>query len=75
MKKLVKHGNSYALIIDKPLLDLLQIGPDTPLEIWSDGQRLVIQPLRDQVQSELLEEALEWLHANYANCMKRLADS
>ena len=46
IKKLVKHGNSYALIIDKPIMDLLGITPTTPLEITTDGQRLIITPIR-----------------------------
>ena len=29
IKKLTKHGNSWALIIDKPVLDLLNINPET----------------------------------------------
>jgi antitoxin component of MazEF toxin-antitoxin module len=31
IKKLIKHGNSAALIIDKPILDLLHVKMDTPL--------------------------------------------
>ena len=33
LKNLTKHGNSWALIIDKPILDLLKIDPTAPLEI------------------------------------------
>ncbi len=32
IKKLTKHGNSLALVIDRPILDLLRIDPDTPLD-------------------------------------------
>ena len=31
-RTLVKHGNSLALVIDKPILEMLQITADTPLE-------------------------------------------
>jgi antitoxin MazE len=48
IKKLVRHGNSYALVIDRPILDLLKIEPDTPLEITTDGSVLTITPIRDQ---------------------------
>ena len=30
-KLLIKHGNSLALVIDKPILDMLQISAETPL--------------------------------------------
>ena len=33
VKNLTKHGNSYALIIEKPIMELLNIEPETPLEI------------------------------------------
>jgi antitoxin component of MazEF toxin-antitoxin module len=39
IKTLTKLGNSYALVIDKPILDLLKIRPDTPLEIATDGKK------------------------------------
>ncbi len=32
-KKLVRHGNSLALIIDKPILELLGIGEEDEVEI------------------------------------------
>ena len=28
IKNLVKHGNSWALVIDRPILDLLKIDPE-----------------------------------------------
>jgi antitoxin component of MazEF toxin-antitoxin module len=33
VKTLIKHGNSLALIIDKPALELLKIDENTPIEI------------------------------------------
>ena len=44
IKKLTKHGNSWALVIDKPVLELLKIDPETPLEIATDGRTLIISP-------------------------------
>ncbi|MDK1031408.1 MAG: AbrB/MazE/SpoVT family DNA-binding domain-containing protein [Planctomycetia bacterium] len=46
IKKLAKVGNSLALIIQKPILRLLDIDEDTPLEITSDGKNLFIRPIR-----------------------------
>ena len=42
IKKLVPHGNSAALIIDKPILDILKVDMDTPLEITTDGKNIII---------------------------------
>jgi prolyl-tRNA synthetase len=41
-KTLVKHGNSLALVIDKPILDLLNIDGSTPLNVTTDGRLLFI---------------------------------
>ena len=44
LKKLTKHGNSLALVIDRPILELLNIDTDTPLDISTDGRRLIVAP-------------------------------
>ena len=45
IKKLVRHGNSWALVIDRPILDLLKICPEDPLEITTDGTKMTISPV------------------------------
>ncbi len=46
-KKLTKHGNSYALVIDRPILELLGINNDTLLEISTpDGATIMITPVK-----------------------------
>lgn len=44
VKTLTKHGNSLALVIDKPILELLKIDADTPLSITTDGKSLIVSP-------------------------------
>lgn len=46
-KKLSVVGNSLGLIIDKAVLDLLRIDKNTVLDISTNGDALVIQPVRD----------------------------
>ena len=55
IKKLTRHGNSMALVIDKPILELLKISPDTPLEISTDGRRLIIAPSRQSDRYSALQ--------------------
>ena len=74
IKNLTKHGNSYALIIEKPILELLRIDPDTPLEIMSDGQCLVLTPVRDSKEERKFQKSLESIHARFGRAMKRLAE-
>ena len=76
IKTLTKHGNSYALVIDKPILDLLNIRPDTPLEIATDGKKLIISPEDEEKRSgvsEEFEQSLEKVNHRFANVLQRLA--
>lgn len=50
VKKLTKHGNSLALVIDRPILDLLKIGPETPLDISTGGKQLIVAPTKASVR-------------------------
>ena len=74
IKKLTKHGNSLASIIDRAVLDLLQIDADTPLEISTDGQVLVITPVRDKARRNKFRKALESANRKYGRALKRLAE-
>ena len=53
-KKLSRSGNSLALVIDKPLLVALGIDAKMELELSTDGDVLVIAPIRG---SQAHEEA------------------
>ena len=74
IKTLTKHGNSLALVIDRPVLDLLKIDADTPIEITTDGQLLVLSPVRDRKRRRKFEEALAKTNREYGRMLKRLAD-
>lgn len=45
-KRIRAIGNSAGIIIDKPILELLKITPETELELSTDGERLIITPVR-----------------------------
>jgi len=76
IKTLTKHGNSYALVIDKPILDLLNIRPDTPLEIVTDGKSLLVLPSDEpeDMDDEKFQEILDGINRRYAKVFKRLAE-
>jgi antitoxin component of MazEF toxin-antitoxin module len=74
IKKLSKHGNSLALIIDRPILDLLGIDEDTPLSISTDGEALVVSPVRDEKRRKRFEKALESSNKRFGKALKRLAE-
>ncbi len=45
-KKLSAIGNSLGIVIEKPILELLDIDRETELEMRTDGDRLIIEPIR-----------------------------
>ena len=73
-KRLVKHGNSYALVIDKSVRDLLRIEPDTPLELATNGDVLIISPVRGEERTRQLERILAKTNRKYGTMLKRLAE-
>ena len=75
VKKLTKTGNSLALVLDKRLLDLTRIDADTPLEVSTDGQVIVISPVRKRGRAAKLKEIVTEAHRTYGGVFKRLADS
>lgn len=74
VKKLTKHGNSYALVIDKPILGLLKATPETPFEIVTDGRSLVLTPARGDKEEREFQEAVTMVHERFGNAMKKLAE-
>lgn len=74
VKKLTKHGNSLALIIDKPILDLLKIDSDTPLEVSTDGKQLIIAPSKPSARRNKFDAAQEWAHKRYGAAFQKLAE-
>jgi antitoxin component of MazEF toxin-antitoxin module len=74
LKKLTRHGNSLALVIDKGVLDILNIDDQTPLDISTDGTLLIISPVRDENRQKLFNEVLAKTNNKYGRTLKRLAD-
>ena len=74
IKKLTRHGNSYAMVIDKPILELLQATSETPFEIISDGRSLVLTPVRDPEEDKKFKDAVAMIHKRFGNAMKKLAE-
>ena len=73
-KKLSKHGNSLALVIDRSILELLGIDSQTPLDISTDGRALVIVPTQEKRHRKRFEDALASCNQHYGKTLKRLAE-
>ena len=72
-KTLIKHGNSLALVIDKPILEMLQITADTPLELTTNGDAILIRPIRDKRRQRQLKTSLKKINEKFGDDLERLA--
>ena len=73
-KKLVKHGNSRAIVIDKAILELLKIDDETELELSTDGRSLAITPVGEADERRArLSTLSERLMDENAELLRRLA--
>jgi antitoxin MazE len=73
LKKLTRHGNSLALVIDKAVLELLDIDDQTLLEVTTDGSIRLISPVRDEQRKRQFQESVARINAKYGRALKRLA--
>jgi antitoxin component of MazEF toxin-antitoxin module len=74
VKHLTKHGNSLALVIDKPVLELLGIDAETPLTVTTDGSSLIICRAQDPERRKAFDQALAEGNKRYGKMLKRLAE-
>jgi antitoxin component of MazEF toxin-antitoxin module len=74
VKSLTKHGNSLALIIEKPILELLGADSDTAFAVTTDGQALVLTPLTDPQRQQRFAAALKKVNKKYPQALKKLAE-
>ncbi|HTQ53544.1 MAG TPA: AbrB/MazE/SpoVT family DNA-binding domain-containing protein [Bryobacteraceae bacterium] len=72
-KKLTKHGNSLALVIDRPILDLLKIDPETLLDVRTDGKQLIVAPAKPSARRKRFEAAQDWAHRGSGKAFQKLA--
>jgi antitoxin component of MazEF toxin-antitoxin module len=73
-KRLTRTGNSVAIVLEKPLLEAVGIEPDSEVEISTNGDVIVITPVRDERRHRKLKKILDELDEQYAGVFRRLAE-
>lgn len=69
-KKLSAIGNSLGVVIEKPILELLDIDRETELELRTDGERLIIEPIRAGKRAKVKEAVRRAMTAHDATLRK-----
>ena len=72
-KNLTVIGNSLGIIIEKPILDLLGISKETQLQVITDGQRLIIEPVKPEERTEKIKAATRRVMKNHDKTLRELA--
>jgi len=74
VKKLIQHGNSVALVIDKPIMEMLKITNETTFELSTDGRNLILSPQTEYTQEKDILRSLEKINKKYGQVLKRLGE-
>lgn len=79
-KKLVKHGNSLALVIEKPILKMMGVNEESELDIILENRTLVIRCAQEKPSSlsakerkERIKEIAEGIMDRYDPLFKKLS--
>lgn len=82
VKRLTRHGNSLALIIDKPILELLKITNKTELELAVENGELIIRSAKKRAQPKVkrasvaqVKKLTKKITSEYDEVFRKLADS
>lgn len=80
IKKFAKHGNSVAIIVDKPLLKMLKMTKDSSFELILENGDLIIRPVRAKKKAlskkerlALVEQVADEVMDKYEEAFKKLA--
>jgi len=74
VKKLIQHGNSAALVIDKPIMEILNITNETTFELSTDGKNLILSPQIENNQENTIIHSLEKINKKYGVVLRRLGE-
>jgi antitoxin component of MazEF toxin-antitoxin module len=73
-KKLVKHGNSLALLIEKPILKILGIDEHTDLQVKIEGNSLIIEAAgKEKTRHDEIREIAQQIMDQYDPVFRKLS--
>ncbi|MCL1812470.1 MAG: AbrB/MazE/SpoVT family DNA-binding domain-containing protein [Treponema sp.] len=74
VKKLIRHGNSAALVIDKPIMEILNITNETTFGLSTDGRNIILSPQTEHSQENNILYSLEKINKQYGAVLKKLGE-
>jgi len=74
IKQLRKVGNSNALILDKPILELLGLEEDGQVQLTIQDGHLIVAPANPKlVDNEVIQQKLDYVIKKRQKVLRRLA--
>jgi len=75
IKRLRKVGNSNALLLDKPIMELIGLEEDGEVQLIVDGGCLIVAPTNPRTADrQRFEKALERVVAERRELLRKLAE-
>ncbi|MBM3893189.1 AbrB/MazE/SpoVT family DNA-binding domain-containing protein [Candidatus Dependentiae bacterium] len=74
IKKLVRYGNSNALVIDRAILELLNISEGSLVKMSTDGKSLIVTPEANSCQVITTEDVADQMGMFMAENMRKAND-
>ena len=72
--QLTRLENGWAVVIDQSMIDLLNIEPETLLEITTDGKVITVTPISSPITRDEFEAALAETNREFGNALRKLAE-
>jgi antitoxin MazE len=74
VKRLTRQGNSVALVLDRGLLERVHLEAGAEVEVSTNGDAIIITPVRKKKDQAKFKAAVEKIDSLYAGAFKRLAE-
>ena len=72
VQRLIPHGDGYALVFNRAMLEQLNINPHEQIEIASDGKRLLLASAGEE--SVRFDQIVAKMDQRYGTMFRRLAE-
>ena len=73
IKTLTKHGNSQALVLDRAILELMQLSDGGSVNLRLQGRQLVVEPVDDRAALQAVPELIAGIADRHQQAFENLA--
>ncbi len=71
--KIVQYGEGYAIVLDQPTIEQMNISPDTEIDMVMNDNSIIIT-VKDEERQAKLHSIIKEMHDQYGSVFQRLAE-